>query len=164
MPSRHVSRITACVALLAATACVPAHRMTLGTSSPPRVEAVPHPGDEGRMTGFHRAVIQTTVNGLPATGATCRMTAPNLSLEFMTPAEVVVPLMRRPMGPATLICRFGSHQGQSLIHADRKMHMQDNPDMPFGYLIGPLARAASGSANMWSYFANRSTVTIELAP
>lgn len=156
--------ICALVILAVPAACTQAPKMTLGTSNPPRVAAVPHPGDTDRITGHHRAEIHTTYKGQSATGASCRMIAPNLNLEFMTPATVVVPLMHGPIGPATLTCKFGQHRARSLIHADRKMHLQDNPDMPFGYLIGPAARLASGTVNMWSYFANRSRVSIELAP
>ena len=139
--------------------------MTVGTAGPPQVAALPHPAAEPRVTGYNRAEIRTTIRGLTATGAECRLVAPDLSLDFFTPATVELPVMYRPLGPATLYCRHGELRASRVLHADRKMELRDDlPDRPFGYVIGKVSALAARTANMWSYIGNGSVLTMELAP
>lgn len=137
---------------------------TLSASGPPRVEAVPHPNDESRVIGYNRAEVRTVMNGMPITGAHCRMIAPHHSLEFYTPSQIAVPVMRRPVGPATLTCKFGDHSTSTVMHASRKLETRDlEPDIPFGFIIGRAAALASDATNFWIYFKNGSTLTLDLA-
>ena len=73
--------------------------------------------------------------------------------------------MHRPLAPARLECRFAKHRGYRTLHADRLLEMRDDdPDIPFGYVIGKAAALTSGTLDMWSYVRNGSVLTIELAP
>lgn len=156
--------IAALTALVMMAACTPGRQLAFGTV-PARAASVPHPNDESRVMGYNRAIVRTTVGGLPATGALCRMVAPNMSLEFFTPAEITVPVMRRPLAPATLRCRFGDARGEKVFHAQRVAEMRDDdPDIPFGFALGKLSAVTAGTLNMWAYFKLGSTVTLELAP
>lgn len=167
MLGRLARTFAAAAALLSTMACD--HDLSFGLrrerQTAPRVEAAPHPSTVPRIAGENRALVRTTVKGLPATGAHCRLVARSMSLEFFTPAEIVLPVLHHPMTPATLICTFGSHKGSVTLHAKRKLETRDDiPDMPFGLIIGKAAEVTAGFTDLWSYVENGSTLTIELAP
>ncbi|WP_136635374.1 hypothetical protein [Pseudooceanicola onchidii] len=143
--------------------------LTLGgcvhVSAPPptRAAAVPHPGDETRVYGVTRAEVRTTSGGMPLTGASCRLIAQTMSLEFHTPAVIEMPILHRPLAPATLNCRFAGREVQTVLHATRLMELRDDdPDRPFGYALGQVARIASGVTNMWSYMPTGTVMTIDM--
>lgn len=144
--------------------------MTLGTSGRHtphlwKAEAMPSPASEYRVTGYNRAVVKTTVRGQPVTGAQCRVIAPDTNVSFQTPAKIALPVMHRPLPPATLLCRFAGMEGRRTLHADRSLENPDREETTvMGISLTKVTSFVSGSLDMWSYVRNGSVLTVELAP
>jgi hypothetical protein len=182
MPGRTIIRFFLGAALFAGAGCGPVTlpkvpeslasmpRMTLGTSGRHvpylwTAEATPSPASEYRVVGYNRATVQTTVRGQPVTGAQCRVIAPDANVSFQTPAKVALPVMHRPLPPATLFCRFSGMEGRRTLHADRSMEHPDREETTvMGISLTKVTSFVSGSLDMWSYVRNGSVLTIELAP
>ena len=170
MSGTPILRILASAALIAAAGCGRdiAPRMTLGTSgsTTPHVwtsQAQLKPEAEPRVAGYHHAVVHAAVNGQEVTGATCRVLAPDMDLTFQTPAKIYLPVMRRPVAPATMHCRFSDMEGTKTLHADRNLERRPAQDkVRMGISLTKVSSFVSSSLNMWSYLRNGSEITIDL--
>lgn len=151
------------LALLFAAACSLGGPAAPGQVRPARVAALPHPADEGRVLGYNRVLVTSAVDGRTVTGARCTLTAPNISLSFQTPAEVGIPIMRRPLAPAQMYCALGDASGTRILHASRKLNPRDDdPDIPFGFVLGKAATLLSAAADTWTYVRNGDQMTVDM--